>query len=57
MESCIKKFAMFYLDLDRFKPVNDTYGHDMGGQIAEGGFPEIVQMYQEDRLCLPYRWR
>ena len=38
-----KKFAMFYLDLDRFKPVN--------------GFPEIVQMYQEDRLCFPYRWR
>lgn len=27
------------------------------GQIAEGGFLEIVQMYQEDRLCFPYRWR
>lgn len=29
------KFALMYIDLDKFKPVNDTFGHDVGDLLLK----------------------
>lgn len=41
-----EKGALFYIDLDKFKPVNDTYGHDAGDAI-------LIQTAQRLHAILP----
>ena len=36
LEQHCQPFALFYMDLDRFRPVNDTYGHDVGDKLLKG---------------------
>ena len=45
-EPSCEKGALFYIDLDKFKPVNDTYGHDVGDAI-------LVQTAQRLQNALP----
>jgi len=38
-----KKMALMFIDLDKFKPVNDTYGHGFGDLLLK----EVAQRLQE----------
>lgn len=43
-----RQFAILYLDLDKFKPINDIYGHDIGDMILKKVSNRLVEGVRSD---------
>ena len=41
-----KPFSLLYIDLDKFKPINDTYGHEAGDQVLRTVSDRLMEACQ-----------
>ncbi len=44
------EFALFYLDLNKFKPVNDTYGHEIGDKVLIAFVQRLKSILKSDSI-------
>jgi diguanylate cyclase (GGDEF)-like protein len=45
-----KNITLFYLDIDDFKRINDTYGHAVGDELLKSFSERIVNLVRQDDL-------
>ena len=51
-QSSGQKVALFFIDLDHFKNINDAYGHERGDEILQIVTDRILQVIRKtDKLC------
>jgi len=48
------KVAIFFMDLDGFKEVNDTFGHESGDLVLKGVAERLLRSLRNTDLC--FRW-
>lgn len=46
--------VLMMVDLDKFKPVNDSFGHDAGDQVLAECGSRIRNLFKQDAICI--RW-
>ncbi len=45
------RFGIYYMDLDRFKPVNDQYGHETGDMLLHEVGQRLIKQMRKSDLC------
>ncbi len=48
----IKSFTLFYLDLNDFKPVNDTHGHEIGDKLLTVYVERLKMNFKKNTLVI-----
>ncbi len=51
-EAQAKPFALFFIDLNKFKPVNDNYGHKVGDKLLKAYVERLKNEMMNDTLIL-----